>query len=67
MDAEYLNEIAKLVEGKLPEGMGFAVFAFPFGGVGDERNLFYMSNCERDHVAHLVEEWSKLEREKRIG
>jgi len=53
-DKEYLREIAKLVEAKLPDNHGFIVFAFPFGGGG---RMFYMSNAQRADAVAALKEW----------
>lgn len=54
MDKDYLREMAKAVEAKLPDNHGFIVFAFPFGAGG---RMFYMSNAERKDAINALKEW----------
>lgn len=54
MDKEYLREMAKVVESKLPDNYGFIVFAFPFGPGG---RMFYLSNAQRADAINALKEW----------
>jgi hypothetical protein len=53
MDKEYLREMAKVVESKLPDRHGFIVFAFPFDG----GRMFYLSNAVREDAIKALKEW----------
>ena len=44
-----MQEIAKDIKGKLPEGMGFALLAYEFGDI-DDRKMMYISNSNREDV-----------------
>lgn len=44
-----MQEIAKDIKEKLPEGMGFALLAYEFGDVEDRR-MMYVSNSNREDV-----------------
>ena len=44
-----LQEIAKDIKEKLPEGMGFALLAYEFGDAEDRR-MMYVSNSNREDV-----------------
>ena len=54
MDKDYLRDIAKTVEAKLPDNYGFIVFAFPFQPGG---RLVYTSNAERESAIAALKEW----------
>ena len=44
-----MQEIAKDIKGKLPEGMGFALLAYEFGDE-EGRKMLYVSNSNREDV-----------------
>ena len=44
-----MQEIAKEIKEKLPEGMGFALLAYEFGDT-DDRKMMYISNSNREDV-----------------
>ena len=44
-----MQEIAKEIKEKLPEGMGFALLAYEFGE-GDDKKMMYGSNSNREDV-----------------
>ena len=44
-----MQEIAKEIKEKLPEGMGFALLAHEFGDAEDRR-MMYVSNSNREDV-----------------
>ena len=44
-----MQEIAKDIKEKLPEGMGFALLAYEFGDAEDRR-MMYVSNSNREDV-----------------
>ena len=44
-----MQEIAKEIKEKLPEGMGFALLAYEFGE-GDDKKMMYVSNSNREDV-----------------
>lgn len=56
MDKEYLREIAKLVDARLPDNHGFILLTFPFGA-DKGRRLTYTANCEREGAIATVKEW----------
>jgi hypothetical protein len=51
-----MQEIAKNIESKLPEGMGFCLLAFDFGDK-PLRRLNYVSNAEREDIVKTMKEW----------
>lgn len=53
-DKEYLRDMAKLVESKLPDNHGFILLAFPFGDGG---RMIYTSNAERADAIQALKEW----------
>ena len=44
-----MQEIAKDIKEKLPEGMGFTLLAYEFGDAEDRR-MMYVSNSNREDV-----------------
>lgn len=51
-----LQEIAKDIKIKLPEGMGFALLAYEFGEV-DDKKMLYVSNSNREDVLKAMLEF----------
>ena len=51
-----LQEIAKEIKEKLPDGMGFALLAYEFGDT-DGRRLMYVSNSDRADVQKAMLEF----------
>lgn len=51
-----LQEIAKDIKEKLPEGMGFALLAYEFGEAND-RKMLYVSNSNRTDVMNAMVEF----------
>ena len=51
-----LQEIAKDIDIKLPEGMGFALLTYEFGE-GDDRKMLYVSNSNRVDVLKAMLEF----------
>jgi hypothetical protein len=51
-----LQEIAKDIDTKLPEGMGFALLTYEFGE-GDDREMLYVSNSNRVDVIKAMLEF----------
>lgn len=51
-----LQEIAKNIQEKLPDGMGFALLAFEFGDE-DGRKMMYVSNADREDVQESMLEF----------
>lgn len=51
-----LQEIAKDIKEKLPEGMGFALLAYEFGEA-DDRKMLYVSNSNRTDVMNAMVEF----------
>lgn len=56
-----LQDIAKIVKEKLPDGMGFALLAFEFGDIPNKR-MMYVSNGNREDVQKsMLEFCSKVD------
>ena len=51
-----MQEIAKEIKEKLPEGMGFALLAYEFGDIDDSKML-YISNSNREDVLKAMLEF----------
>lgn len=51
-----LQSIAKDIEAKLPEGMGFALLTYEFGDK-DGRRMLYASNSNREDVLKAMLEF----------
>lgn len=58
---ENLQEIAKVVEDMLPEGMGFTVLAYEFGDENPERKMLYVSNGNRKDVIWAMTEFVRTQ------
>jgi hypothetical protein len=56
VDREYLKDMARQLEARLPDGHGFILLAFPFGE-GDGQRLFYISNAKREDAIAALKEW----------
>lgn len=58
---DMLQEIAREIKHKLPEGMGFCLLAYEFGDNDENgcdcRRLMYVSNSNRDDVKEAMKEW----------
>ena len=52
-----LQEIAKEIRKKLPEGMGFALLAYELGNDTDDKKVLYISNTNRLDVMHVMTEF----------
>ena len=51
-----MQEIAKEIKEKLPEGIGFALLAYEFGDAEDRR-MMYISNSNREDVLKAMLEF----------
>ena len=51
-----LQEIAKDIKAKLPDGMGFALLTYEFGE-GDDKKMLYISNSNRLDVMNAMTEF----------
>ena len=51
-----MQDIAKEISQKLPEGMGFALLAYEFGEV-DNKKMLYVSNSNREDVLKAMLEF----------
>lgn len=51
-----MQDIAKEISQKLPEGMGFALLAYEFGEV-DDKKMLYVSNSNREDVLKAMLEF----------
>lgn len=51
---EIMKKAGVKVKEELPEGLGFALLAFPFNEKG---RLFYISNAERNDIVNVMKEW----------
>lgn len=56
MDKQYLVEMAKAVESKLPDNHGFIILAAPFGE-SDNNRLTYISSMSREDAVKLLREF----------
>lgn len=61
-----LQEIAKNIQEKLPDGMGFALLAFEFGDE-DGRTMMYVSNANREDVQESMLEFCNKVDETNFG
>ena len=55
MDKDYLREMAKVLESKLPDNHGFLVLTFPFGD--NPGRLVYTANCNRADAINVLKEF----------
>jgi len=55
-DKEYLTEMCRVLQSKLPDNYGFIVLAFPFGDDPGNR-MVYASNADRKDVVNALKEW----------
>lgn len=53
---DVLQDIAKDIKAKLPEGFGFALLAYEFGE-GDDKKMLYISNSQRQDVMNAMVEF----------
>ena len=51
-----MQDIAKEISQKLPEGMGFALLTYAFGEV-DNKKMLYVSNSNREDVLKAMLEF----------
>ena len=51
-----LQEIARDIDKKLPEGFGFTLLAYEFGDK-DGRKMLYVSNSDRDDIKKAMQEF----------
>lgn len=54
--SDMLQEIAKDIKAKLPDGMGFALLTYEFGE-GDDKKMLYISNSNRLDVMNAMTEF----------
>lgn len=52
MDKEYLKEVCKAIEAKLPDQHGFLVLTFPFNQ--PDRRVTYSANCSREEGIKIL-------------
>ena len=66
--SDMLQEIAKDIKAKLPDGMGFALLTYEFGE-GDDKKMLYISNSNRLDVMNAMTEFlqKNLEDPKMFG
>lgn len=66
--SDMLQEIAKDIKAKLPDGMGFALLTYEFGE-GDDKKMLYVSNSNRLDVMNAMTEFlqKNLEDPKMFG
>ena len=55
LDKEYLREIARLIDSKLPDNHGFILLTFPFGNDTDSRITYTAKGRREDCIAALKE------------
>lgn len=65
---DMLQEIAKDIKAKLPDGMGFALLTYEFGE-GDDKKMLYISDSNRLDVMNAMTEFlqKNLEDPKMFG
>ena len=56
MDKEFLQNTAKEIKARLPDGYAFILLAIPFSTGGDSR-LVYVSNMDRQTAVLVLKEW----------
>lgn len=56
MNKEYLKEMGKVLESKLPDNHGFILLTFPFGDDPGSR-INYMSNSQRADAINVLKEF----------
>jgi hypothetical protein len=54
-DKQYLREVAKVIDSKLPDNTGWIFLASPFGGPGGR--VQYTSNIDRSDAIKLLKEF----------
>lgn len=52
-----MSSIAKDIDEKLPDGMGFMLMAYEFGSDEPERRTLYVSNSRREDVMRMMVEF----------
>ena len=50
-----LTDIAKKIDGDLPDNYGFCLLTFGFNDVGKE--LMYVANANREDIVKAMKEW----------
>jgi hypothetical protein len=55
-DKQYLQEMCRVLDSKLPDNYGFIVLAFPFGESPRNR-MIYASNAKRQDAIAALKEW----------
>jgi hypothetical protein len=53
----YLQRAATAIDHQLPDGHGFILLTFPFGGTPENNVVQYASNAERGDAVLAVKEW----------
>lgn len=51
-----LQDIAKEIDSKLPDGFGFTLLAYEFGDT-DGRKMLYVSNSDREDIKKAMKEF----------
>ena len=51
-----LQDIAKEIDSKLPDGFGFTLLAYEFGDT-ENRKMLYVSNSHREDVINAMKEF----------
>ena len=54
-----LQDIAKYIDSKLPDKMGFTLLAYEFGDENPEKKMLYVSNSNRKDVIWAMTEFIK--------
>ena len=57
--SEILQEIAKYIDSKLPDKMGFTLLAYEFGDDNSDKKMLYVSNSNRKDVIWAMTEFIK--------
>jgi len=53
---EKLREIGRTIKNTMPEGFGFTLLIFSYGG-GKDGSMFYLSSAERDGMIEAMREF----------
>lgn len=56
LDKNYLRELARMIDNKLPDNHGFILLTFPFGNDPNSR-VTYTSNAKREEAIAAMKEF----------
>ena len=55
LDKNYLRELARYIDSKLPDNHGFIMITFPFGGDPNSRVTYTSNACREDAINAMKE------------